>query len=140
MLDEGHGTAKLGNAFEIASDPQHMKIMTMIQEWVKWCDREHDGCSKPSLICPRRLVDIGIRLDSQMRLVQDIAAVKYVALSHCWGKHRSFITERETLLERLESISFERLPKTCRDAIAITRTLGVRYIWIDSLCILQNDR
>ncbi|KAE9379674.1 HET-domain-containing protein, partial [Stipitochalara longipes BDJ] len=94
---------------------------------------------------------------------------EYVALSHCWGqaqlyrihnddtiidletwmedqkslaeiKRKPLTTTTETLEQRLQQIPMSTLPKTFRDAITFTRGLGLRYIWIDSLCIIQNSR
>jgi len=51
-----------------------------------------------------------------------------------------FSTTNENLIEHLEGIPVSKLPKTFRDALAITQALGYEYIWIDSLCILQGDK
>lgn len=50
-----------------------------------------------------------------------------------------FTTTRESLAERYRNIPFSQLPKTSQDAVQITRALGFRYLWIDSLCIIQDD-
>lgn len=42
--------------------------------------------------------------------------------------------------ERIDGIDFEAMPRTFQDAVTVTRNLGLRYIWIDSLCIIQDDR
>lgn len=65
----------------------------------------------------------------------------YVALSHCWGPKWTWPMRcvRETLSQFKENIPFELLSNTFQDAIVITRRLGLRYIWIDSLCIVQDD-
>jgi hypothetical protein len=63
----------------------------------------------------------------------------YIALSHCWGKTSPLTTTLSTYRERLRRIPFAILPPTFRDAVKITRTLGIQYLWIDSLCILQDS-
>jgi hypothetical protein len=69
----------------------------------------------------------------------------YVTLSHCWGA-ASFIKLTESNLDRLKkSINIKDLPKTFEDAIRFARRLGdkpgqIRYIWIDSLCIMQAHK
>jgi hypothetical protein len=92
---------------------------------------------------PTRLIDLGARSEpySEARLVisgNTSMDGAYNTLSHCWGK-TSFLTlstdNQETLMEQIPSAS---LPKTFQDAIFVTRRLGVRYLWIDSLCILQS--
>jgi len=50
-----------------------------------------------------------------------------------------FTTTRETLAERYRNIPFSQLPKTFQDAVQIARALGFQYLWIDSLCIIQDD-
>ena len=67
------------------------------------------------------------------------SGVRYATLSHCWGSHK-FLT-----LGRVDPDAFrirvpaEVLPKTFTDAIEIARFLCIDYLWIDSLCILQDD-
>ncbi|OAL47295.1 HET-domain-containing protein, partial [Pyrenochaeta sp. DS3sAY3a] len=65
----------------------------------------------------------------------------YVALSHCWGRpsHRPLITTKTTLLDHLTAIAWEVIPRTYQDAISATHRLGFEYIWIDSLCIIQDS-
>lgn len=62
-----------------------------------------------------------------------------MTLSHCWGSSRPLTTTKSTLKEREQLISMESLPPTFRDAVIITRNLGFKYLWIDSLCILQDS-
>ena len=68
----------------------------------------------------------------------------YVALSHRWGLERSqkmpLQTTRRNLKQHCKDISYQCLPSTFRDAVIVTRILGIRYLWIDALCILQDDQ
>jgi len=66
----------------------------------------------------------------------------YLALSHCWGPSVSgerLITTKATLESRLKSIPLSKMPSNFFDATIITRKLGYRYLWIDSLCIIQDS-
>ncbi|KAF2811222.1 heterokaryon incompatibility, partial [Mytilinidion resinicola] len=63
----------------------------------------------------------------------------YVALSHYWGNTHTFITTSTNLAKTYEGIPWLELPKTFQDAVIINRRLGIRYLWIDSLCILQDS-
>ena len=65
--------------------------------------------------------------------------MKYVALSHCWGKTNTAILKKRTLRTMTNGIDWSKLPKTFQDAIYVTRRLGFRYLWIDSLCIIQDS-
>jgi len=88
------------------------------------------------------LVDIGSD-DGLVRLIQttEVATLSgpYCTLSHCWGKVHIIQLRQETNNALRSGISMEQLPKTFREAILATKQLGVRYIWIDSLCIMQGD-
>ncbi|KAF2092683.1 HET-domain-containing protein, partial [Rhizodiscina lignyota] len=65
--------------------------------------------------------------------------VEYVTLSHRWGSHQSFVTTKANLESRQEGFYFEELPQTYRDAAIIAARLGFEYLWIDALCIVQDD-
>jgi len=68
--------------------------------------------------------------------------IRYIALSHPWGDKRHnnhFCTLHENLSSRIRNgISISDLPDTLRDAVEVTRRLGVRYLWIDTICIIQG--
>jgi hypothetical protein len=69
--------------------------------------------------------------------------VKYTALSHRWGndppkkEDPRYCTTYDNLSARLNGFSLSKLPETFQDAVRVTRELGIRYLWIDSLCIIQ---
>ncbi|KAH7316960.1 heterokaryon incompatibility protein-domain-containing protein, partial [Stachybotrys elegans] len=66
-----------------------------------------------------------------------------ITLSHWWGDpkmHPIFCTYRCNVDSFLVGIAFNELPKSFQDAVIITRELGIRYLWIDSLCIIQQHR
>jgi hypothetical protein len=60
-------------------------------------------------------------------------------LSHCWGQGTSFTTTTTNILDREKGIPFADFPATFRDAITISRRLGIEHLWIDSLCIIQDS-
>jgi hypothetical protein len=92
---------------------------------------------------PARLIDVGAefatnppRLCNTSEMAEN---VEYMTLSHCWGK-LSIFTLNKTNFEALQNlIPVDQLPKTFQDAILITRKMGHKFLWIDSLCILQDD-
>jgi len=72
--------------------------------------------------------------------VSDGLCAPYVALSYCWGPSQAtFKTTRASLAERLSGIPWTSLPRTFQDTVAFCWELGVRYLWIDALCIVQDD-
>jgi hypothetical protein len=67
---------------------------------------------------------------------------EYITLSHCWGnlsveEKEAYCTTQENISQRLQGFSVTELPKTFQDAVKVTRGLGILYLWIDSLCIIQ---
>ncbi|KAL8910426.1 MAG: hypothetical protein Q9171_004264 [Xanthocarpia ochracea] len=63
----------------------------------------------------------------------------YCTLRHCWGQTQPIKLTRESYESFQENIPFEALPKTFADAVHISLNLGVPFLWIDSLCIYQDD-
>jgi Heterokaryon incompatibility protein (HET) len=114
--------------------------------WLRNCLTSHPNCPKPGSFLPSRVIDVGPEDGSEDPYVRDTRKYTvpsnkklYATLSHCWGNSPMITTTRATLLERSNGIPISTLPKTFRDAVIICRKLGVRYLWIDSLCIVQDD-
>jgi len=68
------------------------------------------------------------------------SAPQYLTLSYCWGGDVKSKLTRKTYDAMKGGIDVQRLPPNFRDAIRLTRALGYQYIWIDSLCIIQDDQ
>lgn len=65
---------------------------------------------------------------------------RYIAPSHSWGGVPFMKTETSIFSKVQSSIPFAALPKNFKDAITVARAINIHYIWIDSLCILRDDR
>lgn len=65
--------------------------------------------------------------------------VDWCALTYCWGGQQPVTTTCSTLANHLVEINIHQLPPTLQDAVAVCRGLGVQFLWIDSLCIVQDD-
>lgn len=86
---------------------------------------------------PKRIVDV---TNDKIRLYETKGEVsRYACLSHCWGKQQIIVTTSKNKDGHFQSIPWNDLSKTFQDAIECTRRLGLDYIWIDSLCIIQDD-
>ena len=111
------------------------------------CDKNHPHCrytlsgSRLDLETklPSRVLDIGRACDTVRLKVMAGQCAKYVALSHCWGGKSQVQTTRASFEDHKRGISLHKLSKTIRDAIWVARKLEIRYLWIDSLCIIQDD-
>ena len=112
-------------------------------QWLQDCLCHHKACPKAKeTSLPTRVVDVGPSDGSiePYLLVSNGRKGLYLTLSHCWGGKPCLTTTSSTLEGRKRSIPLSSLPKTFREAVLITRRLGIRYLWIDSLCILQDSR
>lgn len=95
---------------------------------------------RKSLSLPTRVIKIDRSgEDWILKLVEDRGkAEPYAALSYSWGGSQVFETKNSTLDQRKRGIEFDDLPKTIQDAVQTSFELGFRYLWVDSLCILQD--
>ncbi|KAI1768012.1 HET-domain-containing protein [Hypoxylon sp. FL1150] len=120
----------------------------IIQGWLKECVETHTSCNGRGTTgyLPSRLVELNdTAAEPTFRVVekhQIHPQSQYLTLSHCWGTEPA--KERPTLTRStMEMLSKEQLcstlPKTLRDALKVAGRLGIRYIWIDSLCIFQDS-
>lgn len=64
---------------------------------------------------------------------------RYTALSYCWGGPQEFRTTKKDLAARIEGFQLDNLPHALQDAVIVTRELGISYLWVDSMCIVQDD-
>lgn len=88
------------------------------------------------------MLDVGCVDGDQVRLSETQTTQrpeKYICLSHKWGAFKPIQTTKNNMAHHITGIPWMTLPPTFRDAVKITRFLGVRYLWIDSLCIVQDD-
>lgn len=112
-----------------------------IQELLEDCNLNHSTCSVTELpTLPTRVVSVGNANTSPKLFCTQGERAEYLALSHCWGTDQNFTTTTATLIERTRGITWTDLPKCFQDTITLARKLGFSYVWIDSLCILQDDR
>jgi hypothetical protein len=121
-------------------------VTEQVRDWLHLCDSEHETCRANAGLAaassrrPARLLHVvPAGLDNDVRLIQfDQASGPYAALSYCWGSSPHAATTTSTNLDlRVRSISMADLPITFRDAILFCRQMGVRFLWIDALCIIQ---
>ncbi|KAF5674282.1 tol [Fusarium circinatum] len=116
---------------------------------VEKCEREHHNCrnhfirSANQRYLPKRLIDVQARDKGVIQLVlsdqiRSDGIVEYTALSHCWGTTVKSELRKDNE-ETMKTILIETLDPNFRDAVDITYRMGVKYLWIDSLCIMQRS-
>lgn len=121
--------------------------LKIARTWLRECQRitEHEGCvryhASNNKSLPKRLLYLG-ELRNPPRIVESsliTVAAPYVALSYCWGTRPFLTLTRQTYDHMQHALNIESLPILFQDAIAVARGLGFLWIWIDSLCIVQDD-
>ncbi|RSL81492.1 hypothetical protein CEP51_005797 [Fusarium floridanum] len=122
----------------VNSEEAFRKSNSLLQE----CLASHDECPRPNHASPpSRLIDVG--KDSQtIRLVStaNMDTPTWAALSYCWGGPQKMETTIQNVSIRHNGFLLSDLPLTIRDAILVCRRLAISHIWIDSLCIIQDEQ
>lgn len=133
----------LGTAHHIPTDSGSDDTFNFIRRCIQGCiaNPKHTACrsNESTMSAPKRLLDVG-RVSSPIHLIDTQGrSFQYATLSHCWGSSSLLRTTKANWQKLAANISFDTLPPLFQDAIVITRQLGLRYIWIDSLCIVQDS-
>ncbi|KAF7941607.1 uncharacterized protein EAE97_006444 [Botrytis byssoidea] len=119
--------------------------ITLINSWIRNCRKNHLSCDIATTSqLPSRLLDISgsehdIYLVETRDLPSSVNRPSYTTLSHCWGSNHIIQTTSSTIKILYGGIRKADLPATFQDAISVVRALGLRFIWIDSLCIVQDS-
>ncbi|KAJ6041234.1 hypothetical protein N7460_006624 [Penicillium canescens] len=116
---------------------------TQAFKWYKECLSMHTACNSSSHYLPSRLLSLSENDAGTIRLVITETERKvidcYATLSHSWGDSNIITLLSSTLDSFKQNISLELLPKTFIEAIAVCRRFSISYLWIDSLCIIQDS-
>lgn len=122
-------------------DPESKASFRTARKWLSECQKNHPGCRKQTdQTRPTRLLELptGQGGAGTLRLVNAESEHPYVALSYCWGGDQACKLTKAKLREGGVFQTVD-LPRTILDAIKVARNLGIAYIWIDALCIVQDD-
>lgn len=117
--------------------------VSLTRSWLKSCIKQHPECERlrNSEWYPTRVLDVDNFDLGTIRLLETSAHPlhgSYMTLSHSWGGIQILSLSRDNIDDFKRGISVTKLPQTFVDAIAVVRALGIRYLWIDSLCIIQD--
>ncbi|KAK1751238.1 HET-domain-containing protein [Echria macrotheca] len=149
--------ASFANDIPEASPRTHGKTIQSPNKTLMWetarvnlaaCDSQHD-CRADPVNLPTRLLDLGeypwIKLVETNGENRNEAfsfptshGLRYAALSYCWGYGTAFRTTASTITDMMIGFFEDSLPLTIRESVCVTRELGIRYLWVDALCIIQR--
>jgi hypothetical protein len=120
--------------------------------WINDCEKNHTLCQGPKHYVPKRLLEITFRHlpdksfldDGQLLQLVDSSSMsmttRYITLSYCWGGFQLVTLKRDTEKSLRRGIRISELPLTFDEASNFALRLGIRYLWIDALCIFQDSR
>lgn len=131
--------AYLRNASKISGATGSDQAVSWVDLWLKECSEHHKQCivPEPSPL-PTRVLFLKGPKDVSL-VVTNGEVAPYACLSYCWGKRHPIKTTASTFARYQGGIPWEDLPKTFQDAVSFVYRLGIQYLWIDSLCVLQDS-
>lgn len=118
-----------------------VESMAWLRQQLVECEKSHKSCRSRSQSSgfpnPVRFIKVDESAPHLVEIQEDTP--KFLALSHRWGSAESLKTTKRNIDSHMAEIPTDRLSKTFRDALHLATCLDVPYVWIDSLCIIQDD-
>jgi len=116
----------------------------LVMNWIRDCQENDEECSVRSLTNAQRPHDLTV-IDVELQCLTLLPPNSaYLTLSYCWGGTIQFVNKRELTQELFINYALKRngicVSQTLRDAMLLTAALGERYLWVDALCIVQDDK
>lgn len=123
------------------SDTRSELSIQRILAWIEICVTRHTNCpSAMTGTLPDRVLDVGEDDSSPVSLyLSNNETAKYACLSHTWGKSMLIRTTRQNLQQYSHQVPWNDLSKLLQDVIEVCRRLSIRYLWVDTLCIIQDS-
>jgi hypothetical protein len=123
--------------------PDSQLSFARARSWLEACDRGHANCRAHAIAAPympRRVLEIqSTSTMLRARLTANANLAPYAALSYCWGGDQMAKTVKSRVAAYEKDIPLHTLPRTIHDALIVTRGIGLRYLWVDAMCIVQDD-
>ncbi|KAG6365757.1 hypothetical protein INS49_007368 [Diaporthe citri] len=113
-----------------------------VQACIRRCTQDHDRCKLGETLLPARVLEVRNVGDGKLRLLetQNSSSGQYTALRYCWDSDQPLKTTSTNIKDMMTTgVQLSELPPTLVDAVHVTRLLGIRYLWIDALCIVQDN-
>lgn len=112
----------------------------MARTWLADCSDSHEDCrNKKAYRQPTRLISVGHDAVCLVITKNLKSPPQYATLSYCWGQQPFTTLTRDNIQSFMDHIPQNDLPRTFTDAFEVARQLEIQYIWIDALCIIQDD-
>lgn len=117
--------------------------ISRFKHWLEICDENHHSTCASNSAGQKGLETLRLIDAVRMSVVQSSLQAKYAALSYVWGDAepiRLYKADVSKFGETGSLISFKpQIPKVIQDAIEFVKMIGERYLWVDCLCLIQDD-
>jgi len=128
---------------KLDKDSSSKRSLDFASSYLRNCLENHGSCNRSldSWNPPKRLINVGSQTRDPflVEIPPALRKVEWLSLSYFWGEEPSMKLTKGTINTLRNGIALSRLDPTIRDAIFVTRALGIPYIWIDALCIVQDS-
>lgn len=134
--------AFLGTAALVPETTGSEASLQNLDEWLNRCRQQHKLCETGKSYTPRRVLDLGdLHLPPAVRLHEPSPGeeLNYLCLSYRWSSIPTLQTLKSNMEEHKLAIPWDRLPLAFQQLCSVARRLRLRYVWIDALCIVQDD-
>jgi Heterokaryon incompatibility protein (HET) len=141
---------KEGDAFSGRRDSRYIYArqvspavdIELVRKWMAYCATHHNEICETRFVNPQARKDIRLIDVQQRQLVMGDLGFNYMALSYVWGPNTKPVLTKSTLGKHLRpgGLAEEDIPLTIWDAMELVADLGERYLWVDSVCIIQDDQ
>lgn len=120
------------------------QVFDLARSWLQTCEDTHEECKDvdDAPLLPARVIEVtSTDAGFTARVIPSAKGQRsqYLCLSYCWGGNQNVTATQVSLSSLKEEIPMDKLGLTIRDAIETTSRLGFKYLWVDALCILQDD-
>jgi hypothetical protein len=129
----------------LGQNTDSLRTEELALKWLDECTQLHQktcglqGYADPPL--PSRVLDIGGTMSDTVVLCETIGKrAQYICLSYCWGGSEFIRSTTATIKAHMQGIAIKDLPRTFQDLVKMARIFKIQYVWIDSLCIIQDNR
>ncbi|KAI0186370.1 heterokaryon incompatibility protein-domain-containing protein [Xylaria flabelliformis] len=132
---------QLRHSGTIARHSGDRRCFEFIKKKIRDCEN-HPECRAASFRLPRRVLDVGAAGSEVVKVLEDCKDQnqRYLALSYCWGGHLPLRLTTSNISVLTNRVPWDELPQVFKDVVHVARTLDVQYVWIDSLCIMQDNK
>ena len=142
FVDDPNDAAGIVTARPMQSKVSSNEACLQVSSWLDQCD-QHGDCPRvqSEAKLPTRAIEVAPADSPSVPRLQSTTGMKgsYIALSYCWGSHQSYVLTTKNLEPLMRELEVTELPQTISDAIQVTKALGLKYLWVDALCIMQDS-